>query len=168
MESSLAGNSIRARTPCRLSCSKNITPVTAAKGPQRRAMSVQGHANRARLVSSISIASRSLPKRKELVASVPRRRPASVPGTRSAPCRSGAVNPTCPIIYSETVSLPPQLGGGVKNGADVLVVAGAPAEVAGEPVARFGFRRIRIAVQQGLGCDQQARRAETALQRRML
>ena len=65
-------------------------------------------------------------------------------------------------------SLAPQLGGGVENGADDLVVAGAAAEVAGEPVARLGFRRIRIAVQQGLGRDQHARRAEAALQRRML
>src|SRR5665811_1216961 len=63
---------------------------------------------------------------------------------------------------------PPQLGGGVENGADDLVVACAPAEVAREPVARLGFRRIRIAVQQGLGRDQQARRAEAALERRML
>src|SRR5450759_4403146 len=65
-------------------------------------------------------------------------------------------------------SLPTQLGSSVKNGADDLVVAGAPAKVAGEPVARLGFRRVRIAVQQGLSRDQQARRAETALKRRML
>src|SRR5450759_5332609 len=65
-------------------------------------------------------------------------------------------------------SLPTQLGSSVKNGADDLVVAGAPAKVAGEPVARLGFRRVRIAVKQGLGRDQQARRAEAALKRRML
>src|SRR5450756_2216029 len=65
-------------------------------------------------------------------------------------------------------SLPSQFGGGGENGADDLVVAGAPAKVAGEPVARLGFRRVRIAVQQGLSRDQQARRAETALKRRML
>lgn len=47
-------------------------------------------------------------------------------------------------------SIPPQLGGGVKNGADDLVVAGAPAEVAREPVARLDFPRIRLAVQQAL------------------
>src|SRR6202162_4695843 len=63
---------------------------------------------------------------------------------------------------------PPHLGGGVENGADDLVVAGAPAKVAGEPVARLGFRRIRIAVQQGLGRDQHTRRTEAALERRML
>src|ERR1035441_3884693 len=72
------------------------------------------------------------------------------------------------VIYSETVSLPPQLSGGVENGADDLVVAGAPAKVAGKPVARLGFRRIRIAVQQGLGRDQHAWRTEAALERRML
>src|ERR1700693_3580886 len=72
------------------------------------------------------------------------------------------------VIYSESVSLPPQLGGGVENGADDLVVAGAPAQVAGEPVARLGFARVRIAVQQGLGGDQQAGRAEAALERGML
>src|SRR5476649_2546233 len=65
-------------------------------------------------------------------------------------------------------TLPPQFGGGIENGADDLVVAGAPAKVAGEPVARLGFRRIRIAVQQGLGRDQHARRTESALERRML
>src|SRR5665811_2485147 len=65
-------------------------------------------------------------------------------------------------------SLPSQFGGGGENGADDLVVAGAPAEVAGEPVARLGFRRVRIAVQQGLGRDQHARRTKSALKRRML
>src|SRR5215467_3502237 len=60
-----------------------------------------------------------------------------------------------------------QLRGGIKDGADDFVVAGAPAEVAGEPVASLGLRRIRIAIQQRLGSDQQARRAESALERRM-
>src|ERR1700693_1011893 len=63
---------------------------------------------------------------------------------------------------------PPQLSGGVENGANDLVVTGTPAKVAGEPVARLGFRRIRIAVQQGLGRDQHAWRTEAALERRML
>src|SRR5262245_57551701 len=60
------------------------------------------------------------------------------------------------------------LGGRIEHGADDLVVTGAPAEVAGEPVARLGFGRIRIALEQRLGGDQQAGRAEAALQRRML
>src|SRR6516225_11395589 len=58
--------------------------------------------------------------------------------------------------------------GGIEHGADDLIVAGTPAEVAGEPVARLGLRRARIAVQEGFGGDQQARRAEAALQGRVL
>src|SRR5690348_15458265 len=60
------------------------------------------------------------------------------------------------------------LGGRIEHGADNLVVAGAAAEVAGEPVARLGLGRIRIAVEQRLGGDQNAGRAEAALQRRVL
>jgi hypothetical protein len=48
-------------------------------------------------------------------------------------------------------SLGSQFGGGIEDGTDDLVVTGAPAEVAGEPVARLGLRRIRITVQQRLG-----------------
>jgi len=61
----------------------------------------------------------------------------------------------------------PQLGRSVQNGADDLVVACAPAEVTREPVPRFGFRRVRIAVKQCFGRHQQARRAEATLERRM-
>src|SRR5262245_61752254 len=71
------------------------------------------------------------------------------------------------VARSVVNSLASQLGGGIEDGTDDFVVAGAPAEVAGEPVARLGLRRARIAVQQRLGSDQQARRAEAALQRRM-
>src|SRR5262249_6518801 len=86
--------------------------------------------------------------------------------TTTFPLNSSAVIFTAPAAVA--TSLGSQLGGGIEDGADDLVVAGAPAEVAGEPVARLGLRRIRIAVQQRLGSDQQARRAEAALQRRML
>src|SRR6266536_3738493 len=65
-------------------------------------------------------------------------------------------------------SLLPKLGGGVENGAHHLVVAGAATEVAGEPVARLGLRRVRVAVEQGFRRDQDARRAEAALERRVL
>src|SRR5215831_13343877 len=65
-------------------------------------------------------------------------------------------------------SLAAHLGGRIEHGADDLVVAGAAAEIAGEPVARLGLGRAGIAVEQRLGGDQQARRAEAALQRRML
>src|SRR5215813_13970577 len=65
-------------------------------------------------------------------------------------------------------SLAAHLGGGIEHGADHLVVAGAAAEIAGEPVARLGLGRAGIAVEQRLGGDQQARRAEAALQRGVL
>src|SRR5271168_4318043 len=64
-------------------------------------------------------------------------------------------------------SLASQLGGSIKNGADDFVIAGAAAEIAGEPVPRLGICRVRITLKQRLGGDQQARRAEAALQRRM-
>src|SRR5215472_17249708 len=87
---------------------------------------------------------------------------------------SAALGPLCLVMYrmhglSAAVANSPasQLGGCIEDGADDFVVAGAPAEVAGEPVARLGLGRIRIAVQQCLGGDQQARRAEAALQRCM-
>src|ERR1700688_582154 len=72
------------------------------------------------------------------------------------------------MISVMLVSRPSQLGSGVENGADHLVIAGATAEIPGQPVPRLGFRRVRISVQKGLRRDQQARRAETALQCRML
>src|ERR1700722_5146228 len=56
----------------------------------------------------------------------------------------------------------------IEHGADDLVVAGAAAEVAGEPVACLGLARVRVAREQRLGGDQEAGRAEAALQRRML
>src|SRR5258707_8541980 len=39
-------------------------------------------------------------------------------------------------------SLGSQLGGGIEDGTDDLVVAGAPAQVASEPVARLSLGRI--------------------------
>ena len=45
-----------------------------------------------------------------------------------------------------THSLGSQLGGGIENGANDFVVAGAPAEVAGQPVARLALGGIRITV----------------------
>ncbi len=47
--------------------------------------------------------------------------------------------------------------------ADDLVVAGAPAEVAGQPVADFGFGRIGIALEQRACGDQDAGRTDAAL-----
>ena len=62
----------------------------------------------------------------------------------------------------------PHLRGRVEHGADDLVVAGAAAQVAGQPVARFFLGRIRVRVEQRLGRDDEARRADAALQRRVL
>ena len=74
----------------------------------------------------------------------------------------------CPrYIVASSERCASQLGGGIQDSTDDLVVAGAPAEVAGEPLTRLGLRRIRITVQQRLSSNQQARRAEAALQRRM-
>ena len=51
--------------------------------------------------------------------------------------------------------------------ADDLVVAGAAAEVAGQPVAHLGLGRVRVLVEQRLGRDQEARacRCRTAARR---
>src|SRR5215475_4811148 len=83
------------------------------------------------------------------------------------PARAWATGAQLPLSAAVANSCATQLGGGIEDGTDDLVVAGAATEVAGEPVTRLGLRRIRIAVEQRLGGDQQARRAEAALQRRM-
>src|SRR5258706_10152724 len=58
-------------------------------------------------------------------------------------------------MYSYAMAdLPPrgaQLGGGVGDRADDLVVAGAAAQVAGQPVADLGLVRVRVAIEQRLG-----------------
>src|SRR6185503_11821895 len=60
------------------------------------------------------------------------------------------------------------LGGGVHHRANDLVVAGAAAQVAGQPVAQLGLARVGVLLQQRLGGHQEARRADAALQRRVL
>src|SRR3954470_18878398 len=59
-------------------------------------------------------------------------------------------------------------GGGIHDRPHDLVVAGAAAQIAGQPVAHFGFGRVRIALEQRLGGDQDSGRTETALQRDVL
>src|SRR5262249_37376137 len=49
-----------------------------------------------------------------------------------------------------------------------LVVAGAAAEIAGEPIARLFLGRVLVLVEERLCRDDKARRAKAALQRRML
>src|SRR5215471_8833277 len=58
----------------------------------------------------------------------------------------------------------PHLGGGVEYGAHDLVVAGAAAQIAGQPIARLFLGRVQVFVEQGLGRDDEARGAEAALQ----
>ena len=60
------------------------------------------------------------------------------------------------------------LGGGVEHRAHDLVVAGAAAQVAGQPVAHLRLGGVRALFQQRLGGDQEARRADAALQRGVL
>src|SRR3979490_2698791 len=55
-------------------------------------------------------------------------------------------------------------GGGFHHRADDLVIAGAPAEIAGEPEADFLLARLRVLLQKRVGGDQHARRADAALQ----
>src|ERR1019366_4862004 len=66
------------------------------------------------------------------------------------------------------LSLPSHFRGGIENGADDFVVAGAAAQVAGQPVAYLALSWVLVVIQQGLRGDDQPRRAETALQRRVL
>src|SRR5688572_24883785 len=58
--------------------------------------------------------------------------------------------------------------GGVEHRLDDLVVTGAAAEVARQPVAHLFFSRIVVAFQQRLRRDQHARRADAALERGVL
>src|SRR5581483_3065853 len=60
------------------------------------------------------------------------------------------------------------LGGSVEHGADDLVIAGAAAEIAGQPVAHFRLARVGLPVEQRLRSDQEAGRADPALQRSVL
>src|SRR5262249_12515934 len=58
--------------------------------------------------------------------------------------------------------------GGVKDGADDLVVAGAAAQVAGQPVPYLFLARLGVLLQQCLGGDDEAWRANATLQSRVL
>src|SRR5690606_5259186 len=65
-------------------------------------------------------------------------------------------------------SSPPHLGGSVHHGTYDLVVAGAAAKVAREPVAHLGLGRVRSAVEQRLGRNEEAGGTDSALQGGML
>ncbi len=53
--------------------------------------------------------------------------------------------------------------GGFHHRADDLVIAGAPAEIAGEPEANFLLARVRVFLQKRVGSDQHTRCADAAL-----
>src|SRR5262249_19925004 len=61
------------------------------------------------------------------------------------------------------ISGPSHFLGGGQHRANDLVVAGAAAKIAGEPIAHLRFGRIGIAVEQRFGGDQDPRRADAAL-----
>ena len=63
-------------------------------------------------------------------------------------------------VVHPTVS-PRRFGGGVHHRANDLVVAGATAQVAGQPVARLGFGRVRIVVEQRLRWRRSGRACRT-------
>src|SRR5262245_13299739 len=54
------------------------------------------------------------------------------------------------------------------DGAYNLVIAGAPAEIAGKTEADLFFGRVLVLCEQSAGRDQKARRADAALERGML
>src|SRR6476619_2785652 len=60
------------------------------------------------------------------------------------------------------------LGSGIEHGAHDLVVTCASAQVAGQPVANFGFGGVGLLLQQRLGRHQEAGRTDAALERGML
>src|SRR5437899_219565 len=62
-------------------------------------------------------------------------------------------------------SLAAHHGSGVEHGADDLVVAGAAAEIAGQPVAGLFLGRVLVLVEQRLRRDDESGGAEAALQR---
>src|SRR5215469_10731578 len=57
---------------------------------------------------------------------------------------------------------------GVEHGADDFVIAGAAAEIAGEPIARLFLSRILVLVEQRLRGDDEPRCAKATLQCGML
>src|SRR5256886_5193675 len=110
-------------------------------------------------------------------------RPMSWPGRlKSAPKRARRVTlstpsggmvrvPTypCPFVPFSAMALTlSHHDRGVLHGGHDLVVPGAPAEVAGEPVTDLRLARIRIALEQGPAGHQEAGCADPALQRRVL
>src|SRR6185295_9659728 len=81
------------------------------------------------------------------------------------PCGCPLLCPfACPFVSVMGLSLSHSRGR-VHHRAHDLVVARAPAEIAGEPVAHLGLGRIGRALEQGLRGHQHARGADAALER---
>src|SRR5262245_6671598 len=113
-------------------------------------------------------------------------RPTSWPGRlKSAPNRARPVTlstpsgrtvrvPTyvwgrsCSVVVTSAMSAPPHVGGRVHHRLDVLVVPRAAAEIARQPEAYFRLGRLEIPLEQRLGRDEHARRADAALERGVL
>ena len=72
------------------------------------------------------------------------------------------------LILAVHSLLPSHLGGRRKDRADNLVITRTAAEIPRQPEAHLGLRGIGLAVQEGLGGDQETRRAVPALERRFL
>src|SRR5262249_25611573 len=109
--------------------------------------------------------------------------PTSMPGAgRAAPKRARPVTLSMPsgrtgrvptmvkdcVLLSSGMAGLPQFRGGRLDRAHDLVVAGAAAEIAGQPETDLGLRGVGVPVEQRLGRDQEPGRTDAALQGRML
>src|SRR6185295_15108652 len=70
----------------------------------------------------------------------------------------------CPFVSAMSLALSHSRGC-VHHRAHDLVIARAPAQVAGQPVAHLGLRRVGRLLEQGLAGHQHARGADAALER---
>src|SRR5262249_4546163 len=112
-------------------------------------------------------------------------RPTSWPGRlKSAPNRARPVTLSCPSgrtvrvpmyevcgkswVRVSAMSARPHFRGSVHHRFDDLVVAGAPAQVAGQPVSDLGLARVGLALEERLGGHDEPRRADAALERGVL
>src|ERR1700742_3048087 len=74
--------------------------------------------------------------------------------------------PSPPILISSSADISglPELGGCPEDGFDDVLVAGAAAQVAGQRPAHVLLGRVGVLVEERLGGQHHARRAEAALQ----
>ena len=94
----------------------------------------------------------------------------------SLPCSAISLYQNCFSAGRRFQSCPPRASGrlgcaclgGFEHRVDDLVVAGASAKIARQCVANLGLGRMRVVIEQRLGRHQKARRANAALQARVL